>query len=307
MHAIDGNMRKESDALNKIDAFVESLNSPRTKMAALSVNPLSKTHEDMPHALGMDMLLNVFTDLNAGDVTSYSSECARDEENKQLALLRQSLTKQKTRPAAKSELLTECYGLHRVPPAILQERTRRQLFSKPAADVKELTLLMQAEVNHRIQELFSVASGFNSIMNKKQIHALSQCVANQMGQEGTANTMIDAAAVEDALLHEDTTLTFEKFKHRFLKLRRKSCSNHAQDVAWIDAIYQDMLDSLSKNTNHIPEPSPAKPVTSQLPSPRSSRSPTSKPTKPRHFVAHEIVAPTTPRFHDFKRIDRASQ
>ncbi|KAH9090278.1 hypothetical protein Ae201684P_014085 [Aphanomyces euteiches] len=267
--------------------------SNRSTVAALSVNPLSKTHEDMPHALGMDMLLNVFTDLNAGDVTSYSSECARDEENKQLALLRQSLTKQKTRPAAKSELLTECYGLHRVPPVILQERTRRQLFSKPAADVKELTLLMQAEVNHRIQELFSVASGFNSIMNKKQIHALSQCVANQMGQEGIANTMIDAAAVEDALLHVILSWCHVIYQHRY--------------VAWIDAIYQDMLDSLSKNTNHIPEPSPAKPVTSQLPSPRSSRSPTSKPTKPRHFVAHEIVAPTTPRFHDFKRIDRASQ
>ncbi|RQM18962.1 hypothetical protein B5M09_008439 [Aphanomyces astaci] len=208
--------RRNSDALAKIDSFLDSLLAASSSKAALLLDSainhsassssstidatsLKKkhpatttldggaTHVDLHHDLGIDILVNVFSEFEASGVTAYSSATLRDEEKKQMWLLRQSLAQQLTTtkiPQAspsKRDLLKDRYGISHataVNGAMPTGQTRRTVFAKQSSSNFNLGMLMEVEMEHRLKELFSVASEFHTIMNKTQVHVLSACVVD---------------------------------------------------------------------------------------------------------------------------------
>ncbi|KAF0774295.1 hypothetical protein AaE_002005 [Aphanomyces astaci] len=220
--------RRNSDALAKIDSFLDSLLAASSSKAALlldsainhsassSSRPIDATslkkkhpatttldggatHVDLHHDLGIDILVNVFSEFEASGVTAYSSATLRDEEKKQMWLLRQSLAQQltttKTPQASpsKRDLLKDRYGISHataVNGAMPTGLTRRTVFAKQSSSNFNLGMLMEVEMEHRLKELFSVASEFHTIMNKTQVHLLSACVVD-VNQDMTTPLVVE--------------------------------------------------------------------------------------------------------------------
>ncbi|RLO13161.1 hypothetical protein DYB28_003185 [Aphanomyces astaci] len=256
--------RRNSDALAKIDSFLDSLLAASSSKAALlldsainhsassSSRPIDATslkkkhpaattldggatHVDLHHDLGIDILVNVFSEFEASGMTAYSSATLRDEEKKQMWLLRQSLAQQltttKTPQASpsKRDLLKDRYGISHataVNGAMPTGVTRRTVFAKQSSSNFNLGMLMEVEMEHRLKELFSVASEFHTIMNKTQVHLLSACVVD-VNQDMTTPLVVEdkpqrVLNTELSLLQKDEVLTFGSFKNRFLKVSRVS-------------------------------------------------------------------------------------
>ncbi|ETV97562.1 hypothetical protein H310_09467 [Aphanomyces invadans] len=323
--------RRNSDALAKIDHFLDSLVSTSPSNAALvdvaSQSPLASpdnpagspkkkltldgaTHVDMHHELGIDILVNVFSEFEASGMTGYSSKTQRDEEKKQLWLLRQSLAKQRAAPGAvqspsKHDLLKDRYGVGKpLHGTVGSPPTRRALFSKQKQPSSfNLGVLMEVEMEHRLKELFAVASGYNTTMNTDQVHKLSGCVVDTNQSLTVGGTPVEPAEraqrvrhAAHALLHKDGDLTFGSFKTRFVQLNPRRSIVHTQQVAWVDSIYQAIVNpsscrALATNGSKSPQrPHERPPVQSIVPRavPSTTTVPAahSSPTKP---------APTSPR------------
>ncbi|RHZ08560.1 hypothetical protein DYB31_006157 [Aphanomyces astaci] len=251
--------RRNSDALAKIDSFLDSLLAASSSKAALLLDSAinhsassssstvdatslrkkhpatttldgGATHVDLHHDLGIDILVNVFSEFEASGVTAYSSATLRDDEKKQMWLLRQSLAQQLTTtkiPQAspsKRDLLKDRYGISHataINGAMTTGQTRRTVFAKQPSSNFNLGMLMEVEMEHRLKELFSVASEFHTIMNKTQVHLLSACVVD-VNQDMTTPLVVEdkpqrVLNTELSLLQKDEVLTFGSFKNRFLK------------------------------------------------------------------------------------------
>ncbi|RHY25888.1 hypothetical protein DYB25_009368 [Aphanomyces astaci] len=251
--------RRNSDALAKIDSFLDSLLAASSSKAALLLDSAinhsassssstvdatslrkkhpatttldgGATHVDLHHDLGIDILVNVFSEFEASGVTAYSSATLRDDEKKQMWLLRQSLAQQLTTtkiPQAspsKRDLLKDRYGISHataINGAMTTGLTRRTVFAKQPSSNFNLGMLMEVEMEHRLKELFSVASEFHTIMNKTQVHLLSACVVD-VNQDMTTPLVVEdkpqrVLNTELSLLQKDEVLTFGSFKNRFLK------------------------------------------------------------------------------------------
>ncbi|RHY45239.1 hypothetical protein DYB38_011187 [Aphanomyces astaci] len=252
--------RRNSDALAKIDSFLDSLLAASSSKAALLLDSAinhsassssstvdatslrkkhpatttldgGATHVDLHHDLGIDILVNVFSEFEASGVTAYSSATLRDDEKKQMWLLRQSLAQQLTTtkiPQAspsKRDLLKDRYGISHataINGAMTTGLTRRTVFAKQPSSNFNLGMLMEVEMEHRLKELFSVASEFHTIMNKTQVHLLSACVVD-VNQDMTTPLVVEdkpqrVLNTELSLLQKDEVLTFGSFKNRFLKV-----------------------------------------------------------------------------------------
>ncbi|RLO11767.1 hypothetical protein DYB28_008075 [Aphanomyces astaci] len=251
--------RRNSDALAKIDSFLDSLLAASSSKAALLLDSAinhsassssstvdatslrkkhpatttldgGATHVDLHHDLGIDILVNVFSEFEASGVTAYSSATLRDDEKKQMWLLRQSLAQELTTPKvpqaspSKRDLLKDRYGISHataVNGAMPTGLTRRTVFAKQSSSNFNLGMLMEVEMEHRLKELFSVASEFHTIMNKTQVHLLSACVVD-VNQDMTTPLVVEdkpqrVLNTELSLLQKDEVLTFGSFKNRFLK------------------------------------------------------------------------------------------
>ncbi|RHY24898.1 hypothetical protein DYB32_008634 [Aphanomyces invadans] len=222
--------RRNSDALAKIDHFLDSLVSTSPSNAAPLVDaasplPLASpdnpagspkkkltldgaTHVDMHHELGIDILVNVFSEFEASGMTGYSSKTQRDEEKKQLWLLRQSLAKQRAAPGAvqspsKHDLLKDRYGVGKpLHGTVGSPPTRRALFSKQKQPSSfNLGVLMEVEMEHRLKELFAVASGYNTTMNTDQVHKLSGCVVDTNQSLTVGGTPLEPAERAQRVRH----------------------------------------------------------------------------------------------------------
>ncbi|KAF0685922.1 Aste57867_22239 [Aphanomyces stellatus] len=311
--------RRGSDALAKIDTFLDTLSSvaqsPVRHPAAAAVSAIPTTgndmgtHVDMHHELGIDILVNVFSDFEGSDVTAYSSATQREEEKKQLMLLRQSLARRTSKAAAaadkpntasssspsKHDLLADCYGV-KGPQKPTKGQTRRQLYARKTSAAEStfnLGKLMEVETEHRLQELFSATCAYNSVMNKKQVHALSIClVDHELRQDNTLemDKMARIAATEQALLQKDETLTFAAFQQRMLKLNAGKRAAHTEQVAWIDDVYQNILDSAVAAAVDPPS------VLDELESPRKQHK--TSPIKARGKTAIAHAKPAIDTGHD---------